>query len=292
MKQAFEQAQDQKTAGELLTHLFQNALTVGKRVRCETAIGKGCVSVSKAAVELILQSVENTTDLNALIVGTGKMSILAAKALRKHGINDMFIVNRTQRHAVELANELGAKGFGFQHLKEALQKADVVLTCTGAPDIVMPFDLMKEIVTAREGRPLLMIDIAVPRDIAAEVGELPNVTLFNLDHLKATINSNMQRKQKEVHAAREIVVQEVTRFLGWYTSLEVKPLISDLRRHAEDIRSRELERSLKRFERDLSVQDAAVVQELTNRIVNKILHRPFVRLKEEAEDGSCLRYGW
>ena len=290
VKQAFEVAQKHKTVGPFLSALFRNALTVGKRVRNETAISEHSLSVSYHAVRLAQKTFSDLSDLNVLMIGVGETILMAAKLLLKRGATNLTLINRSAQHTRDISKELRIKAFGFDKLEPCLKKADVVISATGAPHVILTYETVNKALSQRKNKPLLIVDIAVPRDVDSEVGKLDNVDLYNIDHLKTRIEYNKEQRCKEVNAAGDIINAEIANFLSWYQSMEVKPVITDLRQKIEEIREQELERALRRFERVLSENDAKVVNDLTQRIINKILHQPIVRLREEAIDGNGQAY--
>lgn len=290
VKQAFEVALKHKTVGPFLSTLFRNALTVGKRVRNETAISEHSLSISYHAVKLVQKSFSDLTDLNVLMIGVGEMNLMAAKLLLKRHVGNLTFINRTEQHIKDISKEFGIEAFGFDKLESCLKKADVVISATGAPHAILTCETVNRALRRRKNKPLLIIDIAVPRDVDSDVGKLDHVRLYNIDHLKTRIEYNKEQRCKEVNAVRDIINAEIANFLTWYHSLRVKPVITDLIRKAEEIREQELERALKRFEMELSENDARVVHDLTRRIINKILHQPIVCLREEAKDGNGHLY--
>lgn len=286
VKQAFELAQEYQTVGPLLSNLFRNALTVGKRVRSETAISEHSLSISHAAVNLVRTRFEEPAGLNLLVLGLGKMSLMAVKALLKLGVGNLSVINRTPENAQDLTKDLPVKTFGFERLESCVMDADVIISSTAAPHAVLEFEQMTRIMNKRSQKGLMIIDIAVPRDVEPEVDRIKNVNLYNIDQLENQIQSNRERRCDAVSKARDIINAELTTFLNWMRSLEVKPVITELRDRVDEIGSYEVERALRRFEKDLSENDADVVRELSHRIINKILHTPLVRLREEAANGN------
>ncbi|MFQ5676285.1 MAG: glutamyl-tRNA reductase [bacterium] len=286
VKQAFELAQEYHTVGPFLSNLFRNALTVGKRVRSETAISEHSLSISHAAVDLVRTRFDNPAALNLLVLGLGKMSFMAVKALRRLGVRNLTVINRRPEHALELTKDLPVKIFGFDHLESCVRDADVIISSTAAPHTLLGFEQMRQIMNQRSHKNLMIIDIAVPRDIEPEVGRLENVSLYNIDQLQNQIGVNLERRCEAVNNAKDIIDAELTNFLNWLRSLEVKPVITELRDKVDEIRLQEVDRALRRFEKDLSENDANVVRELSHRIINKILHTPLVRLREEAANGN------
>jgi glutamyl-tRNA reductase len=290
VKQAFETAKEFGSVGSIFSTLFQNALTVGKRVRNETAIGEASLSVSHAAAALIEESFENLAGLHALIIGIGKMSLLTINALKKRGLQDITIVNRSEENARKAADELDVEAFGFEKLSELLTKADIVVSSTGAPHIVLSEEMMRGVVQRRQAKPLFIVDIAVPRDVEPEVGRLDGVRLFNIDQLEGRIQSNLAQRCNEISKVRQIVAEEVIKFQHWYQTLEVKPVIKQLRQRSEEIREQELELAVRKLDTTLSEDELQVVRDLSRRIVNKLLHEPFSRLRHEATIGNGHNY--
>lgn len=290
VKQALEAAQRHRTAGTLLSALFRHALAVGKRARRETGISEHPVSVSQAAVNLVRNSYADLSQLKVVMVGLGKMGLLAAERLLKYGVRSLSVVNRTEDRARDLTSRRDLEVVGFDGLDSRLADADVVITCTGAPHVVLTYERVARAVSQRGGRGLLIIDIAVPRDVDPEVSRLPAVRLFNIDELKSQVDGNLERRCSEITKVRDIIGEEVEAFQNWFQSLQVKPVITDLRKRADAIREREVARALRRLQGELSEHDGAVLQELSRRIVNKILHQPIVSLREQAMEGNGQVY--
>ncbi len=290
LKEAFESAQKFKTVGPLLSALFRNALTVGKRVRTETALSEHSASVSHAAVALVKRSFEGLSGLNILVIGMGKMSLMALKALLKGGANNVTVINRTEEKVKEVAAQFNIKFFGFERLEECLKEADVVISSTGAPHIVLSKPIVQDALIARGTRTLLIVDMAVPRDVDPEVSNIDLVKLYNIDHLKSELDSNGSKRCAEIIKTKNIIEQEMADFAAWRQSLEVTPVITDLRSFADDIQEQEVERALRRLQMELPDHDVQVVQELARRIVNKMLHQPIVRLRAEAAEGNGQSY--
>ena len=290
LKAAFESAQKFRTVGPLLSALFRNALTVGKRVRTETALSEHSASVSHAAVALVKKSFGGLSGLNILVIGMGKMSLLALKALLKGGANNVTVINRTEEKLKEVAAQFDIKFFGFDKLQDCLKDADVVISSTGAPHIVLSKPLVQEALATRSTRPFLIVDMAVPRDVDPEVTQLNSVKLYNIDHLKSELDSKGGKRCAEITKAKNIIEQEMANFAAWRQSLEVTPVITDLRSFADVIQEQEVERALRRLQLALPDHDVQVVHELARRIVNKMLHQPIVRLRAEAAEGNGQTY--
>ena len=289
-------AQDSGFAGPITAALFRAALLTGKRARSETAISRNAASISHVAVQLARQLFPRLHEASVLLVGSGKMSELAAQNLCAHGAQRLTIINRTQGHAIDLASRVGALHRSFAELPDALLEADVVITSTTAPHAIITREALQNLMPQRQGRSLLLIDIALPRDVDPAVSELPGVHLYNLDDLQDAVNEGIRLRLQEIEQVEAIVSVETLTFERWLRSLGVVDTISDLRRHVDALREQELARTLSLLAPSLSERETAAVQELTTRLVNKILHMPTRRLKDAAADGQghvyaeALRY--
>jgi glutamyl-tRNA reductase len=224
------------------------------------------------------------TDRNVLLVGAGKMTELAARHLVRNGARASVLGGRTFARAEALAASLGGRAAPFESLREELRKADIVISGTGAPDVVIRGEDVEAARTGRGARPLFLIDIAVPRDIEAAAGKLEGVFLYDLDDLKSVAEANIRERQKQAAGAEALVEREIREFLLWQKSLDVVPLLADLRRRAEDIRRSELEKARKRLG-TLTPEQEQALEAVTSAIVNKLLHAPTVELKEIARNG-------
>ena len=293
--EALEIAQGGGYAGPITSALFRGAVVAGKRARSETGISRNAASVSLVAVQLAKKLFPTFQEACILLVGSGKMSELTAHHLCDNGAQQLIIVNRTPLHAIDLAKRFGALHRSFKELATSLVEADVVISSTTAPRALITLEMMQEVMERRSGRLLLLIDVALPRDVDPAVAEMPGVHLFNLDDLEAGVNEGIRLRRREVEQVQEIIVQEVNAFKRWLSSLSVVNTISALRQHADMLRQQELMRTLHRMP-TLSQHETAVIQELTTRIVNKLLHIPMLRLKDAAVEGhehmysEALRY--
>lgn len=287
---ALEVAQGGGYAGPVLSALFRAALVTGKRARSETGISRNAASVSHVAVQRAQYLLPNFCEASVLLVGSGKMSELAARNLCDNGAQRLVIVNRTQANAIELAQSLQATLRPFAELREALVDADVVISSTTAPHTVIGIELMQLVMEQRNGRPLLLIDIALPRDIDPEVGSLPDAHLYNLDDLQVEVERGIYLRLQEAERVEAIIAEEVKAFENWLTSLSVVDTISNLRQHIDMLRQQELARTLRQLTSTLSERDVAAVQELTTRLMNKVLHTPMLRLKDAAAAGQGYIY--
>ena len=290
VKQALAWAQQFQAAGPLLSALFTQALKVGKRVRTETSISERSLSISSAAVKLVQERFADLAPIRVLIIGVGKMSLLAVKNLVTLGCRDIAVVNRTPERTAAFAKQFRLKSFGFDRLESCLQEADVVISSTAAPHVVLTMERMKKVLPRRDERPLLIIDIAVPRDVEPEVQTLPGVTLHNIDELRTEVESNLARRCSEVSRVRAIIEEEVVAFGAWHRAQAAKPVILGLRQKAEEIRAQELERALRRFNGGLSEREQRILNDLSRRIINRILHQPLTRLKEQTHAGNGELY--
>ena len=294
--QALELAQSAGCAGPITSALFRAAIVAGKRARSETGIGRHTASVSSVAVQLARQLFPTLNEASVLLIGSGQMSELAARTLCDSGAQRLTIINRTRAHAVDLAQRLGAVHRSFTELADALADADVVISSTTAPRAVITHELMQRVMQRRAGRSLLLIDIALPRDVEPTVDTLPEVHLYNLDDLQAAVSEGIRLRLQEVELVQSIIVQEVSTFERWLRSLSVVDAINDLRQYADALRHQELARAMQQLPSSLTEREAAAVQELTTRLVNKLLHKPLSRLKDAAAEGQghiyteALRY--
>lgn len=294
--EALEIAQGGGYAGPVTSALFRAALVVGKRARSETAISRNAASVSHVAVRLAQGVFPNLDEACVLLIGSGKMSELAARNLCDNGAQKLIIMNRTQAHAIDLAQRFSVVHRPFSELSKTLVEADIVISSTTAPHAIITAELMQQVMDLRNGRSLLLIDIALPRDIDPEVATLPGVHLYNLDDIQAVVSEGIRLRLQETVQVQAIIAEEVNAFERWLSSLSVVDTISDLRKHADALRQQELARTMRQLSPSLSEREAAVVQELTTRLMNKLLHKPMLRLKDAAADGQghvyaeALRY--
>ena len=288
--EALEIAQGGGYAGPITSALFRGALVAGKRARSETGISRNAASVSLVAVQLARRLFPKLDDACVLLVGSGKMSELAAHHLCDNGAQRLIIINRTPLHAVDLAQRFDATHRSFAELATSLVEADVVISSTTAPHALISREMMQEVMQQRAGRSILLIDIALPRDVDPAVVELPGVYLYNLDDLQSEANEGIRLRLQEAEQVQGIIAEEVRAFDRWMRSLSVVDTISDLRQHVDELRQQELARTLQRLSSTLSEREAAAIQELTTRLVNKLLHIPTLRLKDAAAEGQGPTY--
>jgi len=263
--------------GAVLDRLFREALRVGKKVRTETAINESPASVSSAAAALAQQVFGDLTGCRVLLVGAGEVSELAARALAARGATISAVTSRTQANAEKLAQAFDARATPFDRLGAELDQADVVVSSTSSSEPIMSRDQVPD----RKGRPLFVIDLAVPRDVDPGLAQLVDCYLYDIDDLQAVVRESLSGRRREAERAEAIVEHEAERFREWQSTLRVVPAIASLRERAESIRSGELAKAESRLE-GLSESERRTVESLTTQIVNKLLHVPIVRLKQAA----------
>ncbi|MSQ12334.1 MAG: glutamyl-tRNA reductase [Dehalococcoidia bacterium] len=282
VRSAYSAAVAGKAVHNPLSRLFHQALSAGKRVHTETHLARNALSVSGACVRLARQTIGQLPERTALVIGTGEAGKLAARALGQAGVGTLLLTNRTFARAQELAGELGAEAVRFAELPSLLARADIVVTATEAPGTVITKRLVEQAGRHANGRSLVIMDIAIPRDADPAVRSLPGVSLFGLDDLNEIAALHRKEQQEEVAKAEAIVDEEVARFQVWRDGLAVTPTVASLRRHAEEIRQRELARALRRLS-SLSDEERAVVEAMSSAIVQKLLHDPVAAIKAQAD---------
>jgi len=287
VRDALSEATGAGTLNGVLSRVFHSALSVGKRARSETNIGRYAVSISSAAVTLARKTLGSLADKTVLIVSAGSTGKLAAKSLARSGAARILVTNRTPERAAELAATVGGSPVPFSRLPQALAEADIVISGTGSESFLLGPELVRPALAGRNGRSLLLIDIAVPRDINPAVRELPGVRLYDIDDIEAVAQANLRGRQREVQRVIAIVEEEVQGFLEWWRSLDLVPVVAALRQRAEEIRHRELQRTLRRLP-DLTDEELERIEAMTKAIVKKMLDRPINRLKDGADTGLYI----
>jgi len=280
VRDAWDFAMKQGTSRSTLNLLFRYALESGKRARTETGISRSTASVAHAAVEMSEEILGSLSSKHVLVVGAGEMGEGVSGALSRAGTDSITVLNRTASRAEALAQKIGASVADFSTLEVELAKADVVVACTGAGEIVINHELMVRVGHVRTA-PILIVDIALPRDVAASVADLPGVTLRDLDHLSQWAQRGIDKRSSEVGQVRTIIGQEVDRYLLDQTQRQAAPLVAQLRKYVEDIRQAEVER----FDAGLAAltpEQRELVESISHGIINKMLHAPSVRLREAA----------
>lgn len=289
VKDAFAAAVGVRHTGALTTRLFNTAFTVGKRVRTETRLGEGAVSISYAAIALARKIFGDLKGLSVLILGAGEMAELTGVHLQSQHVRQITIASRTLATAEALAAQVGGRAIPWATLSSALTAADIVVTATGATEPVLTRARIEEAMRPRRGRPLFIIDIAVPRDVEAEAGSLDQVFLYNIDDLQTIVQENMARRESELARAETIVSEELERFTAWLQSREIVPTVVALRRRFETIRQSELQR-LEPKMAGLSPEARARVDEITRLIVEKLLLTPTEQLKAISDEAMAVAY--
>lgn len=284
VKNAHKLGQKCQGLGRLLDRLFKQAISAGKRVRCETNIGTGAVSISSAAVELAQFKLKDLAAPQIAIIGAGKMSKLLVKHLLAKGASKITLVNRSQKRAQELANHFPQAEIGIRPLAEMMETiaaADLVFTSTSATEPIL--DRAKLTAVLEPHKPLMLVDISVPLNIHADVKELAHVKAYNVDDLKTVVAQNQASRRQMAAEAEIIIEEEVDTFVLWVRSLETVPTISCLRQKVETIRTQELEKALSRLGSEFAEKHQEVIEALTRGIVNKILHDPMVQLRSQQD---------
>ena len=282
-KEAYDHAFENGACGRVFNKLFRQSFEVGKRVRTETAIGESAVSISYAAVELARKVFDTLEGRTILVLGAGKMSELTAKHLVSNGVRSVLVANRTHERAVELAARFEGEAIRYEELFERMKDVDIVISSTAAEGFVVHGPEVASVMRRRHGRPLFLVDIAVPRDIDPRVNDIPNVFLYDIDDLSGVVESNLEERLREARGAEAIIEEEIGIFERWLESMEVVPTIAAIRAQAETVRAEEYEKALKRLD-GLSEKDRQTVEALTEAIVNKMLHQPTARLKAAAAE--------
>jgi len=275
VREAFDTAEKHRAIGALLTRLFNAAVHAGKRARTETEIGKGTVSVAYAAVEMAQKIFDGLDHHSVLVIGAGETGALAARHFAEAQPKTLTVVNRTFEKAAELAADLGGRAVPWEEMDAALAEARVVVAATGAPEPILDLRRM-EGVLKRSGRgPKVLVDISNPRNVHPKVGDLDRIFLYDLDALQSIADQNRARRRKEIPKVEGIVAEEVDRFLAWYESLEMVPVIRALRGRFEEIAGREMQKQAKNFH----PSDREALKEYTRALLNKLLHQPTTRIR-------------
>lgn len=284
--EALEIALQAGSARHTLASLFRAALHTAKRAHSETAIGKNPASLSSAAAYIAEQVAGGMDGQPIVVIGAGEMSALAVRAFHSRGAQQMTVINRTYENATRLAHQYGCQARLWDELSQALRGARVVVTATGAQDAILTVDLLRSVMDQRQGRPLLLLDIALPRNVEPSARELPGITLYDLDDIKQRLNQTLEHRQKEAQQVQVILQEELHAFSHW---MEVIPTVGKLHRKAEKIRQQELDRTLERLPNlDPKVQEQ--IELLTRSLVKKLLHEPSTRMRNDLKNGNLSLY--
>jgi glutamyl-tRNA reductase len=283
VRTAFSAATAAHTNNAVLSQLFHAAIRVGRQARSQTHISRNAVSVSSTAVRLAKRTLGELSQRTVLVVSAGEAGKLTARSLAEHGASNLLVTSRTEGRAKELAADLSGKTVPFERLGDAMNEADIVITSSSAPEFLIGPREVAQAVAGRNGRPLLLIDIAVPRDIDPTVREHPQVHLYDIDDLQALVDDNRSAREREVSKVEGLIDDGLRRFEEWLRSRGVVPTVAALRERAETVREAELSRTMKRL-RGLSAEQQASVEAMASALVKKLLHDPIDRLK--GDDGE------
>jgi len=281
VKEAIDITEDLEFTGPILRRIFDTSIRVGKRSIKETGLGEGAVTVSYAAVQLVEKVFSSLEKKSALVIGAGETGELAAINLRDKGIGKITISNRTITRAEELAEKVHGEIVPFQYLKEHLHNFDIIISATSASDFIISADHIKSSMKKRRGSPVVLMDIAVPRDIDPKVKELDNVYLHDMDSLKIIIDQNMQKRREQIPYVEKLILEEMVNFFGWYNALNIVPTIKSMKSFFENIRIDELEK----IRNKIKEEDFLKIEDMTKRMMGRLLHNPIIKLREFAESG-------
>lgn len=290
VREAYDLARETATAGALLNPLFQRAIAVGKQVMTETSIGGGRLSVASVAVDYAKRIFDHFDDKTVLNIGAGKMATLVLRNFADLRLGKLLLCNRDPAKAVKLAEEFGGEPAPFERLDEHLVAADIVVTSTGAGQPIITRARFEKLLRPRRYRPIFIIDIALPRDVEASIEKLENVYLYNLDHLQQVVSATQSQRKEGVDAARKIVIDQMHDFLSWHRQRQLGPLIDTLYRRYHGLAQEELARTLNKLP-NVGEAEKAHLEELTRRIVNKLLHDPIRMLRHsDPQHGPPAQY--
>lgn len=279
--EAYQTAVELGAVATRLSKLFLSAIHTGKRVRTETAIGEKSLSVSSLAVSLALKEISSLRNTKVAMLGAGEMAELAIEGFRKRGVQDLSVISRTLASACKLAERWQGEAGTMEILEEVLQDADILVSSSSAPHTLVHPDLINRVMERRPNRPLVILDIAVPRDVDPTVGEIPGVRLYDIDDLTEGVADSLVAREREVPRAEKILNEEYDLFMTYLATLKVVPVIKQIREHAEEIRECEMDKMIRRLP-DLPPEVQEHIQLMTRSLVKKILHTPTIRLREEA----------
>lgn len=285
VKEAWEHCRAE--SGPLLNRMFQSALLAASRARTETGIGRGAASVSSAALQLAKKIFGSLRGRRAMILGAGDAAELALKCLLNEGVKVAIVANRTHEKARALAEQHGATAMRYDVCWDSLATVDVLLCSTASPVPVVTVDRLRGNIEARGDRPLCILDIALPRDVEAAVGELDNVFLYDLDDLQAAASANIERREEDVPAAQRVIAEEVGKYWDWLAGLAAVPVVRGFREEMDKLRVAELTATMRRLG-PLSPEQAEAIEHFSRSLMNKFLHEPSVRLRAAAANGRGL----
>lgn len=278
VRQSLETAETMRMVSLPLRHVFHGAVRTGRRVREETGISKNALSVSSVAVDLAAGAVGDLKKCKVLVIGAGEAGRLVAKVARERGASQIVIASRTKDRAQALASTLHGVAADLSNLSDELNTANIVVTCAGAPHRILDFHKVEEAMRNRPYLPLVVIDIALPRNVEPEVGKIPNVFLYNIDDLTEIADFNRKQRENEILRAEEIITEEVTKFISWWHDLKIRPIVGVLMSRAEEIRLAQLSKTLKKLP-PLSDEQRESLEAMTKSIVFRVLRDPIQYLK-------------
>ncbi|MBU1182967.1 MAG: glutamyl-tRNA reductase [Pseudomonadota bacterium] len=284
IKEAYFNATKRKTSGVILNRLLHRTFFVAKRVRTETGIGDHAVSISYAAVELARKIFGLLDGKKVLLIGAGEMAELAVEHLIRNRVKEIFVANRTFKNGVELARRFGGTAIRFEEITDFIQQADVIISSTGSPDIIINKEQVKHIMPGRRNRPLFFIDIAVPRDIDPEINKLNNIYVYDIDDLNGVVDENIEDRNKEAIKGERIIDEAVISFRRWYDSLDVVPTIVALRNKIDSIATAEIEKTMHAM--NIAESEREALYRMKNALINKIMHNPTLLLKRDGCHGN------
>ncbi|MFA5055655.1 MAG: glutamyl-tRNA reductase [Dehalococcoidia bacterium] len=287
VRRALQAAEADGMADPHIKKVFQQAIRIGRRVRDETDISRNALSVSSVAVRLAAGAVGDVRKCRVVLVGAGQAGKLVARAFAQRGVADIAIINRSPECAAELAGSIGGRAVDLGLLREETEAADIVISCTGAPHFVVDYDIVSDIMRTRPSRPLVIVDIAVPRDIDTSVRGIEGVHLYDIDDFMNVSKTHRRAREKEIARAMSIIDEEMERFAEQWHAMSVKPVVDALMQKAEDIRKRQLQLTLKKLP-PLSAEERESIEAMTRSIVNKILHNPVECLKGNGHDDGAM----
>jgi glutamyl-tRNA reductase len=282
VKDSFIISEEMNFAGFLIKRLMDAAVRVGKRAINETAISEGAVTVSYAAVQLVEKIFANLSKKSALVIGTGETGEIAAKHLRDRGIGRLALTNRTFEKAEKLATELNTAVFPFDTFKDHLHKFDIIISATSSENVILTKEDIEKTMKKRNYDSLVIMDIAIPRDLDPACKDIDYVFYHDIDSLNVIVQQNLAKRRNEIPKVEKIIQEELDAFFDWYNSLQVAPTIKDLRDYFESVRAEEVGKNINKF----SEEDREKLEIITKRIINKILHHPTVELKKLSDENS------
>jgi len=278
--QSLEEAEKAKMVNPTLRRLFQHAISTGRKVREETSISHNALSVSSVAVDISTKATgTNVEDCRVLLLGAGEAGKLVARAFVQRGTRSISVASRSFRRAQELAEKLGARAIDIKEIGIQMAESDIVISCTGSPHFVIHQELIQKVMSWRPERPLVIVDIAVPRDVEPKIQDISSVTLYDIDDLNSIVGTNQEEREREIESALTIITSELEYLIEWWETLEAKPTIGRLMQMAEDIRRKQLNTTLKKLP-PLTDEQQQNLDAMTKAIVKKILHNPIQYLRE------------